>query len=409
MLKVKVKDFQSVQEADLEVSGFTVLVGRSNLGKSAIIRAVRALLDNQPGEAFVRKGAPFSEVELSAPGLNVRWKKGGGHNAYQINGLDYVDVGRGAPLAVAEAGWGDLHVADGEDPLPVQVADQFEPLFLLNRKGAYAAKVLSDVEQVERLQACLTAAEKDRRTARATLKVRQQDLQDVRAELTAQGDLAPAEAAVKDLQQRRLRLEGLQHRLGAMEAHLDRGASLFHRLKTLQDRLEACQSAADALGPPPTAEAFHRFAAGAPRMLGQHAHLTNRLRKAEALSSRAWAALERDLPAASELLRGGAAFVERAGRVSKALSIKEARCNLLTDKGLGEPPPPPPVLSSKRGSEYLASWARLSGQIRSGIEARAKMKAEADSLSSEIEAVEALAPPCPTCGRLTASHPHSQE
>ena len=53
MLKVTVEDFQSIDKAELEVSGFTCLTGKSNIGKSALLRALNAAMKNLPANSFI--------------------------------------------------------------------------------------------------------------------------------------------------------------------------------------------------------------------------------------------------------------------------------------------------------------------------------------------------------------------
>lgn len=393
----------------MTVQGLTVLVGRSNLGKSALVRAVRALQLNQPGEAFVRKGAPHAEVCLETPdGSVIEWRKGGGHNAYRINGVDYLDVGRGAPEAVAAAGWGDLPVGEGEDPLSVQVADQFEPLFLLDRKGSYAAKVLSDVEQVERLQACLTASEKDRRAARATLKVRSQDLASVQSDLAALSGLPDLEEALACAEEAAVVLRQREEAVRVLEAATLRARTLASKLEEAEGRLRAAELAVDraeeaaASLPPP--EAATPWLTVAPELAARARGVSRKLRLREDLL----ASLP-DLPeppAPPALLGGGAqAVMHSARRASSALERKRA---LLTRFVLPpEPPPPPPILTSAEAP--VRDFERVAASIRRGLEARNQLKLELDTLASQIAEVEAAAPPCPTCGRLTPPSQHLNE
>src|SRR6187551_1753821 len=102
-MKVTVRNFQSLGDVTLDASGLTVVVGRSNLGKSALIRAMTGALFNRPGEAFVRIGKTHAEVSLTdlptvlkGP-LNVEWTKGHNLNEFHVNGKDYKKVGQDAP------------------------------------------------------------------------------------------------------------------------------------------------------------------------------------------------------------------------------------------------------------------------------------------------------------------------
>lgn len=42
-VKVSIKNFQSVSDIEFEIHGFTCITGPTNIGKSAIIRAISSL------------------------------------------------------------------------------------------------------------------------------------------------------------------------------------------------------------------------------------------------------------------------------------------------------------------------------------------------------------------------------
>lgn len=180
-MKVQIKNFQSAADVELEIDRFTTLVGKSNIGKSAVIRAIQGALVNREGEDFVTTGEKHTEVSLECPNLSLVWKKGGGFNDYEINGETLESVGRGSPPQIEEAGFGELKV--GRDSINVQIADQFHPLFLLQESGSLAAEAISDVGRLTDVQTALRNCDKDRRSVRSTQKVRKEDLDDTREAL----------------------------------------------------------------------------------------------------------------------------------------------------------------------------------------------------------------------------------
>lgn len=177
-VKVYVKDFRSIGEASLEISGFTIIRGKNNLGKSNLWRALNGLFHNKADPGFVREGSksPYSVVEVSFEDGNiVRWEKGEKDNRYFINGSVLDKVGRGAPDPVRALGVGSIEIA-GEQWSP-QFAQQFVgQLFLVDRPGSFLAEAISDVDSVARINGALTLAEKDRRAGIAKAKIRKQDL-----------------------------------------------------------------------------------------------------------------------------------------------------------------------------------------------------------------------------------------
>lgn len=183
-MKVKIQNFQSIKEVELEVEGFTAIVGRSNIGKSAIVRAIEGAFSNKEGENFVREGTKFTEVDIECPEINLNWKKGSGYNDYIIDGEKLESVGRGAPPHIAEAGFHEIET--NRTKLNVQIASQFSPIFLIDpskTSGSIAAEIISDIGRLSEVQTALRDCSKDKRNLESTVRVREKDIINTREEL----------------------------------------------------------------------------------------------------------------------------------------------------------------------------------------------------------------------------------
>ena len=175
-IKVRVRNFQSIEDAELVIDGLTVLTGTNNAGKSAFFRAVRGVFTNARGSSFVRHGAKHCTVDLRfEDGRTLTWKKGSdGTNGYVIDGKDFPKVGSGVPPEVRE--FGVVPVPVGSTDLWPQIAPQITGVsFLLHENGSVIAEAVADVERVNQLSRALKACESDRRSARSDLKVRRKD------------------------------------------------------------------------------------------------------------------------------------------------------------------------------------------------------------------------------------------
>ncbi len=76
LTSIKIKNFQSLRAADIELGRVTVIVGQNDLGKSALFRAVRAASEATQGTDFVTYGAAHSSVELAVDDHIVLWGEG---------------------------------------------------------------------------------------------------------------------------------------------------------------------------------------------------------------------------------------------------------------------------------------------------------------------------------------------
>ncbi len=171
---VRIQNFQSIEDASIEVDGFTVVTGPNNSGKSALMRAIRGVFTNAPAGALVRHGTSHLTVDLAFEDGVVRWEKGKKLNRYTVNGKVLDNVGRGVPSEVAEMGLQEIKAAS--DRLWPQIAEQFGGvLFLVDRPGSVVAEALSDVERVGKLSDALRLSESDRRSTTSELKIRRKD------------------------------------------------------------------------------------------------------------------------------------------------------------------------------------------------------------------------------------------
>lgn len=179
--RLEVKNFQSIEHADLEIDQLTVITGTNSAGKSALVRAIKGVFVNSPAKNLVRKGADDLEVSLTfADGNAVTWRKGKNCNAYVINGDEKENVSRGAPEDIVSLGILPVEVTGSQKKqFWPQIAQQMDSvLFVLDEPGTTVAEVVvSDVDKVFHLNQALALSEKQRREFRAEEKIRRKDLE----------------------------------------------------------------------------------------------------------------------------------------------------------------------------------------------------------------------------------------
>ncbi len=238
-LRVRVKNFQSIEDAEIVIDGFVVICGPNNSGKTALMRAIRGLFNNAAPGSYLRNGANFLSVEIEFDdGTTVLWekgwekpgKKGAAVNRYTINGYQISSVGRGVPPEVEALGV--KHILAGNNPIWPQVADQFDgTLFLVNKTGAVVAEALSDVERVGKLTDALRLSEKDKRSANSELKVRRDDLKDLQNEVKRYAGLDKVGLQVQSL-------SALKNKTLEQKARLETSQALQARLLSAKSAWE---------------------------------------------------------------------------------------------------------------------------------------------------------------------------
>lgn len=249
MIEVEIQNFQSAERVSLRIDGFTAIAGRSNIGKSSIVRAIQCALTGASGTDFVRhqpscerrlkgnkKCKCQTTVRIKTSKYELTWEKGDSVNQYTLvqDGVKkvYTAVDRGTPDFL-QPEFRPIKVGDSKGL--VQVSEQWSPIFLLNQSGPAVADVLSDVARLDNINEAIRLVNKDRKDAAATRKVREQDVAQLR-DAAAQYD--GLDGAVGRVQQ----VEALHETAQELQEAVDKLAGFiggFTRLDTDTKALEA--------------------------------------------------------------------------------------------------------------------------------------------------------------------------
>lgn len=243
MIEVEVRDFQSIEHATIKIDGFTALVGRSNIGKSAFVRAVQACVTGAPVGAYVRhnplcprKTRKAKEcrcqcsVHIRAEDFDLLWEKGDFVNRYTFNGTVYDKANQGTPDFLLPF---VAPIKVGDDKELLQVAEQFQPIFLLDQPGTVIADVLGDVAQLDRINEAMRMAEKDRREAVATRKVRNRDITVTAQKLAAYDGLDGVLAVVRVTEDRFKAIEAQRGKAIECRGYLDKLSAIRSETRAL--------------------------------------------------------------------------------------------------------------------------------------------------------------------------------
>lgn len=177
-LKIRVRNFQSLEDVALDIDGFTVVTGANNTGKSALMRAIRAAFQNLRGTSFIRHGANKTIVDVEfSDGHKLTWEKGrkrGDKPTYYVGDGGAIHPGQGVPDKVRDSGVRPI-TAGNREVWP-QIAPQFTgQVFLLDQPGSVMAEAVADVERVGQLNQSLRMASSDKRQASSELAIRRED------------------------------------------------------------------------------------------------------------------------------------------------------------------------------------------------------------------------------------------
>lgn len=419
-VRIRIQSYQSIEDLELEISGFTCVTGPTNIGKSAIVRAVSGALLNDPVVGAVRRGAKFCTVDIRSDSWGLRWEKGERDvNRYWLPGQDKPldKLGQGQTEVTVNLGFGSIRV--GKDSVQPWLARQFDPVFLLDESGPAVTDFISEVTRLRVYQDAIVINVRNRRRLLDQVKVHEESL--------------------ARLNERESALQGLDHLLQVeqdLEAQfhsIQDYAARMRRIRELESRISEHEDAVELLTPseglsvPP--DRASQEASAAMSMVRWLSSLDSAAKSVLAVkpvsdvrvpedpaseesgrlaSARRFLQI-RDLQDAVDLLSGApdlpvpedvlSAQAESAVRAARLLErIEAARESVRRAEGRLPGLPEPPEVPDR-----LPVLARTSSQILSVRAEIADLESRLDVLSSglrDTEAELARIPVCPTCRQV---------
>lgn len=402
MVRVEVKNFQSIEQEVIEIDGFSAVVGRSNIGKSAVVRAIKAALTGSSDDSYVRhgplclrlvKGTKTCKcsctVHIIGPGLDLLWEKGDAVNRYVYNTVEHTVVGRGTPEFLADE---FSLVKLGDEKELLQVSDQFRPIFILNRSGTVVADVLSDVAKLDQINVAARLAEKDRKEASATRKVREKDILELRGDLLKYDGLDDVLVRVGEVEDCDRRVDETSHRLDQLERFVESAYGVARRVKAL-DQVNAV--VVPGIGSLVALGTAYQIMGGFELDLGQRMLAVAKLEGVEMVT----------IPSLDEFKATSAKHSKLVQWVLKIEHLKEFFDR--TQKVNAVVPPALDGLASAQ-ERYLRLhlWAdKATAVARSVVDLKAALEAAIQAETEVLDEFKSLGV-CPTCNRGYTVDPH---
>ncbi len=147
---VSIHNFQSHHESKLEFDpGVNVILGPSDAGKSAIVRALSWVLYNRPlGDGYRTVGSDLTKVEVEFDDVAIHRVRGKTQNEYWLNDLKLTAFGQDPPEEILRA-----HNLDPS----LNVQNQVDPFFLLQFTPGEVARYLNQIASLDEIDKLMKA------------------------------------------------------------------------------------------------------------------------------------------------------------------------------------------------------------------------------------------------------------
>lgn len=166
--RVAISQFQSHSETDLEFGpGVNILVGPSDEGKSAVLRAIRWVLDNKPaGNAFHRNGGKNCGVEVEFDDCIISRERDGDSNLYTLTpsgseqATEFTAFGQNVPDQIKAA----------HRMSELNIEGQFDGHFMLASGDSEVARMLNSYVNLENIDRSIARVNEAVRTNTTDIK-----------------------------------------------------------------------------------------------------------------------------------------------------------------------------------------------------------------------------------------------
>ena len=188
---VQIKNFQSHKNSKLEFDkGVNVIVGSSDSGKTAIIRAMRLALFNSPaGDAFRSHWGGTTSVKIETDTSTIKRIKGT-KNLYKLNDTKFAAFGVNVPDTIKDV----LNVSE------INLKQQFENHFLLDDSSGAVAKFFNGIAHFGKIDTSLQFINSKVTAINSRIKHNEEDIKEKEKELLKYKGLKKLEYKVVEIE-----------------------------------------------------------------------------------------------------------------------------------------------------------------------------------------------------------------
>lgn len=169
--RLRIRNFQCHEKLDLQLDPkVTVLTGPSDVGKSAVLRALRWVMTDRPkGDAFVREGAERASVVLELDGRKLGRLRKGRENLYRLDSTEYRAWGSTPPEPIEQL----VNVDE------VNFQGQHDPVYWLHLSAAEVARRLNAIVDLSLIDRLVQSMQRRIRMLRTKVDLTQGRLEEV--------------------------------------------------------------------------------------------------------------------------------------------------------------------------------------------------------------------------------------
>lgn len=225
--KLKIQNFQSHKKSILKFDpGVNVIIGETDSGKSAIIRALRLGIKNKPnGDAFRSKWGGDTSVSITTSEGDTVIRSKGSKNLYQVNDHKLTAFGTDVPDAVKDV----LNIE--------QVNAQFnqrDAAFLLQNTAGEVAQYFNKIAHLHKIDKGEKYIKKQLRSINTKIENNHDTISSDKKKLKKYDNIEELEILVEQAEQTEIKLTSLYNQQQKLNTNKARLALLEQKLNKLR-------------------------------------------------------------------------------------------------------------------------------------------------------------------------------
>ena len=250
--KISIHNFQSLQDVTIDLKPLTVIVGPSSSGKSAFIRALRALAANRRGTDFITHGERTASISahltssdpLRTGTVTLTRSTQTSPNSYTVIPDDpnhplhpkaeFTKLGGDVPAPVSE------FLGIPIPQVPLSIAGQFDKPYLLDASGTEVARTLGALTNAHIILSAARESNRQKLSTSQTLRTRADDLDAIKQRI-------PEFQALKAQREALQRAEDAIAAARALKDRIDRLTALTETVIIAEQRIPALTQALAAI------------------------------------------------------------------------------------------------------------------------------------------------------------------
>lgn len=222
--RLLIENFQCHEILEVSfTSGVNSIIGDTDQGKSASLRALMWLITNQPsrGDFFIRKGCDRTSVTLWIDGHKINRTKGKGVNTYQLDDKVYEAFGNDVPEEISSI----LNISS------ISLQRQLDGPFLFNLSPGEVSRELNTVVNLDLIDSVISDIISEQKKAKTEVQVTQVRLDESRQK---RDELKWVKEADKDLKE----IESIEEDIQKQQQSLDNLESLIEEITSLNSKIK---------------------------------------------------------------------------------------------------------------------------------------------------------------------------